>query len=166
MESKSLFVTFKDLKANISPTNPTLIAALLALGAGFVWATSTSFSKMVLSKVSFTTTTWLRFLIAPIFALLITLGMGQQSQLSAITIEQWKSLAIITLSTGMVALLIYYYGLRKTPARVSAICELTWPASAIVIDYFMYKSTFTMTQIIGVIVLFVSMYKVSKFKNA
>lgn len=49
----------------------------------------------------------------------------------------------------MVALSIYYYGLKKTPAWVSAICELTWPLSAVLIDYVVYHKSLSMTQWIG-----------------
>jgi drug/metabolite transporter (DMT)-like permease len=161
----SYFVTFRDLHVNISAGNGTLIAAGLALFAGFVWAVSTSFSKIVLSKVSFMTATALRFWIAPIFALLFIMAQGQTAAMVKITQAQWLSLLAITFSTGMLALSIYYFGLKKVPARISAICELTWPASAIFIDYFMYKQTLTLTQILGVAILFISMYQVTKFQK-
>jgi len=59
------------------------------------------------------------------------------------------TLLIITLSTGLVALGFYYYGLKKTPARITTLCELVWPASAIFIDYFLYHKTLSITQILG-----------------
>ena len=60
-------------------------------------------------------------------------------------------LVAIALSTGMVALVIYYYGLKRTPARVSAICELTWPLSAVALDYVYFHKTLTATQWIGAV---------------
>ena len=159
----SYFVTFKDLRFNISSSNETLIAALFALLAGVVWAVSTSFSKIVLNKVSFQLTTLLRFLIAPIFALVFIFIFHNQNAMLAINQDQWLKLLTITLSTGMVALLIYYYGLRNTPAKVSAIVELLWPASAIAIDYFFFHKMLSLTQIVGTVVLLFSIFKVSKF---
>lgn len=161
----SYFVTFKDLRINVSSDNGTLIAALLALSAGFMWATSTSFSKIVLHKVSFITATFLRFLFAPVFAFLFIALFKQTPSLTRIDFIQWQALVTIMLSTGMVALLIYYYGLKRTPARVSAICELVWPISAIFIDHFYFKSNFTITQIIGVITVLFSIYKISTYKK-
>lgn len=158
-------ITFRDLRVNITENTGTLIAATLALGAGFVWAVSTSFSKIVLNKVSYWTATSLRFWLAPVFALLFVLSQRQQNSLALINLSQWVTLLTITFSTGMVALVIYYFGLRKTPARVSTICELTWPASAIFIDYFLYKQGLTITQILGIVLLFISIYNVSKFKR-
>lgn len=157
------FVTFRDLRINLVSGQGQIIAAVLALGAGFVWAVSTSFSKIVLSKVSYWVATSLRFWLAPLFALLFIIGQNKTAILLTLNQSQWFTLLAITFSTGMVALVIYYYGLRKTPARVSTICELTWPASAIFIDYFLYKQILSLTQMIGVIVLLVAIYHVSKF---
>lgn len=158
-------ITFKDLKINFLTGSGHIIAGLLALSAGFMWAVSTSFSKIVLNKVSFWTTTFLRFVLAPIFALMFIIGQNQVSSLFQVNSQQWITLIAITFSTGMVALVIYYFGLRKTPARVSTICELTWPASAIFIDYFLYKQTLSVTQILGVILLLISIYHVTKFRK-
>ncbi|MBI2641666.1 DMT family transporter [Candidatus Roizmanbacteria bacterium] len=161
----SYFVTFRDLRINISPGNATLIAALLAVSAGVMWATSTSFSKIVLHKVSFITATFLRFLFAPLFALFFVAALNQLPSLTRITTNQWITLFTIMLSTGMVALLIYYYGLKKTQAKISAICELVWPVSAIFIDYFYFRNSFSTTQIIGIAAVLFSIYKVSGFKK-
>lgn len=158
----SYFVTFKDLHINLASGSETVMAALLALLAGVMWATSTSFSKIVLKRVSFVVATVLRFIAAPVFAFIIIVGLGQTQAITAIKSSQWMTLLAITFSTGMVALLIYYYGLKKTPARVSAICELTWPASAIFIDYFYFHKMLSMTQIAGVAVLLFAMYKVTR----
>lgn len=158
-------ITFKDLTINVISGKETIIAATLALSAGIVWAVSTSFSKIVLNKVSFWTATSLRFWFAPVFALIFIITQNKQQSLIALNGVQWLTLLAITFSTGMVALVIYYFGLKKTPARVSAICELAWPASAIFIDYFLYKQSLSITQIIGIIILFISMKNVTKFKK-
>ena len=161
----SYFVTFRDLKVNLESGSQTIVAAGFALAAGMMWGSSTAFSKVVLKQVSFITATFLRFMIAPIFALLFLVGSNKGSSLFAITLPQAFTLLVITLTTGMVALLIYYFGLKKTPARVSTILELVWPASAIFIDYVYFKKTLSTTQLLGVFVLFFAIYQVSKFKK-
>lgn len=155
------FITFKDLTVNLQTGAGTAIAGLLALGAGAVWGSSTAVSKVVLNRVSFLTATALRFAIAPFFAFGFILAFGQTAQLYQVTSAQWTSLLIIAFSTGMVGLAIYYYGLKKTPARVATICELVWPASAILIDYFYFKNSLSLTQILGVIVLLFAIYQVA-----
>ncbi len=159
------FITFKDLQVNLATGSGTVIAGLLALSAGFLWGSSTAISKYVLNKVSFITATALRFLLAPLFALIFVASSNQIPALFTLTQPQWMTLLLITLSTGMVALAIYYYGLKKTPARVTTICELVWPASAIFIDYFYFHKGLSSTQILGVLVLLFAIYKVTAFKK-
>ena len=158
------FVTFKDLKINLG-SGQTLTAALLALTAGLLWGSSTSFSKIILKKVSFQLATLLRFFLAPIFALLFLIYFGQFNLILTPNRQQWSSLLLITLFTGVFAVLIYYYGLKKTEAKISAVCELVWPVSAIFIDYFYFKQFLSVTQIIGVCVVLFSIYKVTRSKN-
>ncbi len=161
----SYFVTFKDLTVNFATGQGTIIAAFLALSAGIVWETSTSFSKVVLNRTSFWTTAFLRFALTPIFALIFVFVLGQQNTLWAVTSDQWMKLLAITFSTGGVALVIYYIGLKQTPARVSAIAELTWPVSAVVIDYAYFKNALSLTQILGAVVLIFAMIKVARYKK-
>lgn len=161
----SYFVTFKDLRINITSGNDTLIAALLALLAGVMWGSTTSFSKILLKKVSYITAAYLRFLVAPIFAFLFAALFGQIASFEKITMLQWGTLLAIAFSTGMVAILIYYFGLRNTEGKVSAICELVFPASAIVIDYVYFKNTLSITQIIGTFFVLLSIYKVTTLKK-
>lgn len=159
------FVTFKDLHVNLDTGSGTAVAAIFALLAGLMWGSSTAISKYVLNKVSFLTGTALRFFIAPVFALGFVFAGGNGSALFTLNQSQWLTLLAITFSTGMVALAIYYYGLKKTPARVTTLCELVWPASAVLIDFFYYHKGFSTTQILGIAVLLFAIYKVSEFKK-
>lgn len=159
------FITFKDLSINFQTDQNTMLAGAYALLAGAMWGTTTSLSKIVLKKVSFITASMLRFVTVPFFAILIIAFMGNLGSLFALETSQWMGLLAITFSTGMIALLIYYYGLKRTPARVSTIVELTWPASAILIDYFYFGNSLSLTQIFGVGLLALSMYKVIQFRK-
>ena len=156
------FISFKDLNVNFATGSGTVKAALLALGAGVMWGSSTAISKYVLNKVSFLAGTALRFILAPIFALFIILGNNQTSALYTLTTPQWQTLLLITFSTGMVALVFYYYGLKKTPARITTLCELVWPASAILIDYSYFHRTLSATQIFGIVLLGITIYNVTR----
>lgn len=163
--ASAYLITFKDLRVNLESGAGTVVAALLALSAGLLWGSSTAISKYVLNKVSFLTATALRFLLAPIFAFIFIASTNQTSVLFSLNQSQWVSLLLITFSTGMVALAIYYYGLKRTPARVTTICELVWPASAIFIDYFYFQKTLSLTQILGVIMLLFAIYKVTQVRK-
>lgn len=156
------FITFKDLTVNFATGSGTLTAAIFALSAGVLWGTSTAISKYVLNKVSFMTATALRFFFAPVFAFLFIVANNQVPALTTITPAQWQTLLLITFSTGLLALTIYYYGLKRTPARITTLCELVWPASAIFIDYFYFDKTLNATQIFGVLLLLFAIYQVTK----
>lgn len=156
------FITFKDLRVNFATGTGTAMAGLLSLLAGLMWGSSTAISKFVLNKVSFLTGTAMRFFFAPLFAFIFIVGQNQTSDLFKLNVAQWTTLLIITFSTGMVALAFYYYGLKKTPARITTLCELVWPASAIFIDYFLYHKTLSATQIFGVLLLLLAIYKITK----
>lgn len=156
------FVTFKDLQVNLATGSGTILAAALALSAGFLWGTSTAISKLVLKKVSFLTATALRFCFAPMFALFFIIGSNQANALLSINQVQWFTLLIITFTTGLLALAVYYYGLKRTPARIATLCELVWPASAIFIDYTIFNKSLSITQILGVVVLLFAIYKITK----
>lgn len=158
-------ITFPNLKVNVATGSGTIIAGLLAIGAGFMWGSSTAISKVVLNKVSSLTTTALRFYFAPVFAFLLIFSLHQTRQIMAITPVQLLTLLAITFSTGALALAIYNYGLKRTPARVTSLLELTWPASSIFIGYFLFHQALTWTQIAGVVVLLVSLYFITKPVN-
>ena len=55
----------------------------------------------------------------------------------------------IVLSTGMVALFIYYYGLNKLPASHTTLFELFWPLSAVIIDWIKNGEPLSATQFLG-----------------
>jgi len=80
-------------------------------------------------------------------------------------LSQWMHLVFIALSTGMIALYLYYKGLAKTPVRVSTLLELVFPILAIVIDAVMYKTYLVPTQYLFVGVLFFSLSRIVKFEK-
>lgn len=147
------WVTFPNLIPNFETGGGTALAALLAVGAALCWATSTSFSKYSLKDTSSLHITALRFGLTPVFALGLVFLLGQSASLTAVSPEQWKYIAFITLSTGFVALAIYYFGLKRVPASRSAILELTWPLSALVVGYSFLHQSLTTSQLIGAVVL-------------
>ncbi len=155
------FVTFKngyvDFKADINY----LTAALYALGAAFAWGSSTTISKMALLKKSNTYVTGFRFILTTLFALIAVFVLAAQSVIFSPTPTQYLRFALIAVSTGMVAVLIYYKGLKKTEVKVSTILELTFPFLAIVIDAVLYKSFLSPIQILAACVLLFSMYRVA-----
>jgi len=158
-------VTFKNLGINTQTGSQTILAAVFAVTSGIMWGSSTAISKFVLKKVHFLTATAERFFFGPIFALLFIIPLHQTSALFHLTSVQIWTLIAIALSTGMVATAIYYYGLKRTPARASSIYELAFPAAAIIIDYFLYHATLSITQLLGFAILIFSMLQITKHEG-
>jgi drug/metabolite transporter (DMT)-like permease len=161
----AFFVTFPNGYVNISTGEGTIIAALYALGAAFAWGTSTTLSKMVLTKISYKVSTFYRFLFTSIAALILILVLGYTSSLSMPTVPQFGLFTVIALSTGLVALVIYYKGLAKTPVHISTILELTFPFIAIIIDMTIYNTTLAISQYLAAVVLSLAIYKIAKLKS-
>lgn len=154
-------ISFPDLKVNLQTGQGTIIAALFAIGAAFSWGSSTAFSRYALLQLPSLVVTGLRFGLASVLGLIFVFMFNTQTSLTTLSQTQWLTLLAIALSTGMVALAIYYYGLKRTPAHISAICELTWPISAVVIDYVYFHKTLSTTQILGALILAAVIYRVS-----
>jgi drug/metabolite transporter (DMT)-like permease len=159
------FVTFKNGIVDFRTGSGTVIAAIYALGAAFAWGSSTTFSKMLLGKVDFKVSTFFRFLITLLIAFPVLLLFGYGSSLSAVTFAQLGLFVLIAISTGMVALLIYYKGLAKTPVHISTILELTFPFIAILLDMIVNHTILSPTQWIAAIVLVFSIYQIARLRE-
>lgn len=160
--ASAYFVTFPLGRVNLSSGDGTLVAALLALGAAVAWGGSTAFSKKILTTIPVATATALRFLFTLVFAGILVLILGKGSTVANTSPGDMLMLLIIALSSGMVALFIYYKGLKNTPVRVVTILELTFPLVAVFIDIFLYKTTLHLTQYISALMLLFAMYQVTK----
>lgn len=159
------FVTFKNGYVSFTTGEGVLTAALYALGAAFAWGTSTTFSKMALTRISHTTSVFYRFLFTTIMALFIVGVLGYGTSVTQVTMPQLGMFVVIALSTGLVALTIYYKGLSKTPVHISTMLELTFPFIAIIIDMVMYHTVLAVSQYIAALVLSFAIYKIAQLQS-
>ena len=141
-------------------------AALYALIAAAAWGSSTNFSKYLLKNHHPEVITMLRF---GITMLIIALGLvlipDWRDGFRIPEVKEWGYLLAIACSTGLIAMYIYYRGLKSVPVHVSAILELTWPIVAIVVDYFVNGTILTLSQYMATVVLIASMYMVSHLSH-
>ena len=122
---------------------------LFALGAACLWAFGTVLGRYLTQRLRFQHVTTLRFafgLPASGIALLILGGPAFAGAHDSLWI------AILALVTGAVALSLYYYGLRVTPAVAAALAELAFPVTAALVGYLAFDATLTSTQWLGVAV--------------
>lgn len=155
-------LTFPTLKVNLSTGAGTVMAALMAIGAAAAWGTSTALSKYSLKGTNSLHVTGIRFGLTPIFALLFIFASGDLSAMTALSTTQWWYILAIVFSTGLVALAIYYFGLKRIPASRSSLLELAWPLSAAVIGYAFLGERLSATQWLGGIVLVGTIYLVAR----
>lgn len=159
------FVTFPNGVVNLTTGAGTALAALYALIAAAAWGSSTTFSKMLLGRVTPSVSTFYRFLFTTLLVFPVILILGFMPSLSAPTLTQFSLFALIAISTGMVALLIYYKGLAKTPVHISTILELTFPFIAIILDMIVNDVTLVPMQWLAALVLVYSIYRISQLRE-
>ena len=144
----------------------TIIASLLALLAALSWGSSTVLGKHALNQISFMTITSLRLTITAAITLFIIISNSQYELIPEMTFGNWLYIILIVLSTGSIALFIYYYGLNHLPASHVTIYELFWPLSAVTIDWFIYERIMTVYQFLGAILLLTSIILLSNENSA
>ena len=126
-----MVVFAQNLKAPFSDLqHGRLEAGLYALGAAALWASGTVLGRFVLGKVSFTTTTALRFTLAlPVLILVVLLQFGGSGFTHYQSSDVLPFLGI-ALVPGFIALLLYYRALASTPATLATIAEMAYPVAA------------------------------------
>ena len=147
------FVTFKD-PISINFGSATIMMAVFSLLAAFSWGSSTTFGKYSLKNINYGLLSVLRFGFTVIIMLIPALKYF--STLPSIEAGVWRTLIIVVFTSGAVAMYLYYYGLKKIPASLATLCELAWPFSAIIFDYFFNHNILSATQIMGAFILVIA----------
>ncbi len=160
------FVTFPGGAVNVATGVGTLAAAGFAVLAALCWGSTTAFSRYTLLNHSNTFVTGLRFFLTILFAIPALFILGATPQVTDVGGGEVLRLVAIALSSGLVALWIYYRGLKTTKASVATIVELAFPLTAVFIDYFLYHTTLAPSQYIAALVLLFAVYKVSRLNKA
>lgn len=73
--------------------------------------------------------------------------------LAQIQTAQLEALGLISISTGFVAVGIYYFGLQRIRASRATILELAFPMTAVFIGYFKFGNILTWTQVLGALII-------------
>ncbi|MGH2735515.1 MAG: DMT family transporter [Actinomycetota bacterium] len=138
------------------PSLPTVVElkpALLAASAAALWGLGTVLGRRLTPKIDPAPLTALRFAIglpAAGVLLAITDGLGT---LGAIETGDAPALLLVALIPGLIALLIYYRGLTTTPAAAATIAEMTFPVTAVLVNYLAFEVVLTGSQWIGLALL-------------
>jgi len=113
--------------------NPELTAGVLVLGAVIMWAGGTVLGRYALEDVSFPVTTSMRFMLAlPVLFVIAFLDKGG-AVFSGYSIGQLPSFLGIVIVPGLLAMLLYYLALSRTPASLATVAELGYPLALFLI---------------------------------
>jgi len=143
----------------------TVEAALWAVLAAAAFGSATVFGKRLLSSLDFQTATFGRYGVTAALALVWLLGSGEGVPFAAMSTHHWVLALVIGLTTGSGAIFLYYFGLTRVRAVVSAVCELCLPLSAILFDYFLNDSLLGPWQWLGAGLLLAAITAVSTTRN-
>jgi len=132
------------------PLEPSAQGAVViaeATAAAVLWALGTVLGRYMSRELEFQHVLSLRFffgLLASAFALLVMRAPAYSNRHDSVLI------LYLALVTGLFALTLYYYGLRRTPAVLSSLAELTYPAVAVLAGIYAYDQQLRWTQWLGV----------------
>jgi len=135
------------LKHPLDPHAQGLIPIAETLGAAFLWGMGTVFGRFLGGRLAFEHVTTVRFAFGLAASAIALPVVGVKAYAGAHD-SVW--IAVLALVTGLVALGLYYYGLRRTPAMLAALGELAFPIVAILVGIYVFNDTLRWTQWLGI----------------
>jgi len=127
-----------------------LVPIIEATAAAVMWALGTVLGRYVSRDLEFQHIVTLRFFFGLVASAIALPVMGAKAYAGAHDSLWIGYLAVVT---GLLALSLYYVGLKRTPAMLSSIAELTYPAIAVIAGIYAYNSHLRWTQWLGVLVI-------------
>jgi drug/metabolite transporter (DMT)-like permease len=110
--------------------NGRIEVGLLALGAAALWASGTVLGRFALGSISFWSMTALRFTLALPVLVIIVLAQSGLGGFGHYRMSDFvPNLLAIAIVPGLLALLLYYRALSKTPASLATIAEMAYPVA-------------------------------------
>jgi drug/metabolite transporter, DME family len=121
-----------------------------SLGAAGLWGMGTVLGRYLSRKLAFQQVSTVRFAFGLIASACAFLFVGGKAFAGAHD-SLW--IALLAIVTGFLALGLYYFGLRRTPALLAALGELAFPVTAALVGIYVFNSNLRWTQWIGVAIV-------------
>jgi drug/metabolite transporter (DMT)-like permease len=134
----------------LEPTAHGMKPIIFATLAAAMWALGTVLGRYLSREVDFHHIVSLRFFFG-LVAAAIALPIMHAKAYAGAHDSLW--IGYLAVVTGLLALSLYYVGLRKTPAMMSSIAELTYPAIAVIAGIYAYNADLRWTQWVGVAII-------------
>jgi drug/metabolite transporter, DME family len=124
--------------------------ALLALAAATLWGGGTVLGRMLTTSLTFEALTAWRFAVGLPASLVLALLWGAPIVPPA---GDLPALAGLALGPGLLSLLLYYWGLQRTPAARATLAELAYPVTAAVVGVVLLSQHLSATQVVGAVLV-------------
>jgi drug/metabolite transporter (DMT)-like permease len=134
----------------LDPSAKGLVVILEATGAAALWALGTVLGRYLSRSLEFQHITALRFFFGFVASAIALPVMSEPAWSNG---HDSALILLLAVVTGFLALALYYYGLRRTPAVMSSLAELTYPAIAVIAGIYAYNSHLRWTQWIGIAII-------------
>ena len=132
------------------PLDPSAKGAVViaeATGAAALWGLGTVLGRYLSREIEFHHVLSLRFFFGLLASAIALPIMGASAYSNG---HDTSLILYLALVTGLLALALYYYGLRRTPAVLSSLAELTYPAVAVLAGIYAYDQHLRWTQWLGI----------------
>jgi drug/metabolite transporter (DMT)-like permease len=144
---------------------PKAVPVLMALGAAAIWGTCTVVGRVALrDQVPSVVAGW-RFMIALPFLIGLSVRDGAQSMGSHVSLGSLIPVLLIVLLPDALGMMLYYSGLKKTPASIATIAELAFPATALLVSLWDGTQRLNVGQWIGLVILLVCLHLIQASKS-
>src|ERR1700758_1772097 len=131
----------------LPPSAQGLVVVAEATGAAVLWALGTVLGRYLSRELEFQHILSLRFFFGLLASALALRVMHEPAYSNG---HDSVLILYLALVTGLLALTLYYYGLQRTPAVLSSLAELTYPAVAVIAGIYADDAQLRWTQWLGV----------------
>src|SRR6185295_10783053 len=133
------------------PSAGGVVVIVEATAAAVLWALGTVLGRYMSREMEFQHILSLRFFFGLIASAIALPIMGAKAYAGGHD-SLW--IAYYAIATGLISLTLYYYGLKRTPAVIASLAELTYPAVAVIGGIYAYNAHLRWSQWIGVAIIF------------
>ncbi|WP_068267625.1 DMT family transporter [Caviibacter abscessus] len=160
------FLIFGFKNPKLLPEN-NLKAAFYSLIAAMSFGSSTVFGKKIVTKHSFLTTTFYRFIFTTVITGIILVFSNSTISSAKLYVSNCNLyiLTIIIAVYSLSSILIYYKGMTTTKATYATICELAYPITSVFVEAITYKRLLSPIQLIAATILVLSIFYLNLGKN-
>jgi drug/metabolite transporter (DMT)-like permease len=146
-------VSFGATNAFTALSQAELEPVLNALAAAVIWGGTTVAGRHLLGRVDGPFVTAARFSLASVALLVLVVAQDGLAPMTTAWGRDFRPFAMMALFSGMLPLLIYYIGLKRTRASVASLAELAFPVGAIAINWLVLATPMSAAQLAGAALL-------------